>query len=289
VDDKTIVAWNGLMISAYARAYQVLGEEKDLSSARAAADFIRRRLYDEKSGVLLRRYRKGDAAIEGYLDDYAFMIQALLDLYEACFDVDYLTWAVALQKKQDSLFWDNLAAGYFSTAGKDESILLRTKEEYDGAEPSPNSIAALNLLRLAQMTDNVEYGQRADKTLAAFSQTLMQTPHAMPQMLVALDFRLRKPMLVIIAGKPDGSDTRAMIRTAHERFIPNMILLLADGNADQRSPGMFNEFIKNVTMIDGKATAYVCENHVCRLPTGDLATLRRILGTCCPPGKVSVP
>ena len=277
VDDKTIAAWNGLMISGFARACQVLGEEKDLASAKAAADFIRRHLYDGKSGVLQRRYRKGEAGIEGYLDDYAFVIQGLLDLYEACFDVDYLTWALALQKKQDALFWDASAGGYFSTAGKDETILLRMKEDYDGAEPSPNSVALLNLSRLAQMTDSAEYSQKADKTLAAFSRVLTTAPHAMPQMMAAFDFHLDKPRQIVIAGSPDAPDTRAMIRAVHERFIPNKILLLADGNAGQKTLALHNEFISSVTRLDGKATAYVCENRVCQLPATDIGTLTKLL------------
>ena len=279
VDDKTIAAWNGLMISAFARAYQVLGEEGDLASAKAAANFIRRQLYDAKRGVLLRRYRKGEAGIEGYLDDYAFTIQGLLDLYEACFDVDYLTWAIALQKKQDALFWDADAGGYFSTTGKDGTILLRMKEDYDGAEPSPNSVALLNLSRLAKMTDRAEYSQKADKTLAAFSRVLTTAPHAMPRMIAAFDFRLDKPRQIVIAGNPDAPDTRAMIRAVHERFIPNKILLLADGGVGQKTLALLNEFIGSVARIDGKATAYVCENHVCQLPTTDLEEMKRLLET----------
>ncbi len=277
VDDKTIAAWNGLMISGFARAYQVLGEEQYLASARAAADFIRRELYDAKSGVLLRRYRQGEAGIEGYLDDHAFLIQGLLDLYEASFDVDYLTWALVLQKKQDELFWDAAAGGYFSTVGTDDTILLRLKEDYDGAEPSANSVAALNLSRLAQMTDSADYGERADRTLAAFGLTLSTAPHAMPQMMAALSFRLDKPRQIVIAGGPHAPDTRALTFAVHERFIPNKILLLADGGAGQQTLVEHNEFIGTVVRLDGKATAYVCEDYACQLPTSDVATLAELL------------
>lgn len=279
VDDKTLAAWNGLMISAYARADQVLGEEKDAESAKAGADFIRRRLYDEKSGGLFRRYRKGEVRIEGYLDDYAFVIQGLLDLYEACFDADYLTWAIALQEKQDALFWDEKSGGYFSTTGKDDTILLRLKEEYDGAEPSPNSVALLNLSRLALMTDSEEYDRKADQTLAAFRRVLTTAPHALPQMATAAGFRLDTPKQIVIAGRRDAPDTRAMIRAVHERFIPSKILLLADENAGRRPRDWHNEFIKTAGMIEKKATAYICENFVCQLPTTDPATMTRLLGT----------
>jgi uncharacterized protein YyaL (SSP411 family) len=279
VDDKTIAAWNGLMISGFARAYQVLGEEKYLASARAAADFIRLQLYDAKSGVLLRRYRQGDAGIEGYLDDYAFLIQGLLDLYEASFDVNDLVWALALQKKQDELFWDDAAGGYFSTGGTDDTILLRLKEDYDGAEPSANSVAVLNLSRLAQMTDRAEYAQKAERTLAAFGRVLTAAPHAMPQMLAAFAFRLDKSRQIVIAGDPDSPDTRSLLRVVHERFIPNKILLLADGGAGQKTLAQHNEFIGNVVRLDGKATAYVCKDYACQLPTSDLAALAELLAS----------
>ncbi len=278
VDDKTIAAWNGLMISAFARACQVLADGEYLAAARAAADFIRRHLYDAQSGVLLRRYREGDAGIEGYLDDYAFMIQGLLDLYEASFDVDDLLWALALQKKQDELFWDGAAGGYFSTVGTDDTILLRLKEDYDGAEPSANSVALLNLSRLAQMADSAEYGQKADMTLAAFSRVLTAAPHAMPQMMSALAFRLDKPRQIVIAGDRDAPDTRALLRAVHERFIPGKILLLADGGAGQEAAALQNDFIGTVVRIEGKATAYVCEDYNCRLPTSDPARLAELLG-----------
>ena len=266
VDDKAITAWNGLMISAYARAYQILGEDKDLASAKAAADFVRRRLYDKNSGLLLRRYRKGEVAIEGYADDYAFMIQGLLDLYEAAFDVNDLTWALALQKKQDALFWDAGTGGYFNTAGRDKTILLRMKEDYDGAEPSPNSVALLNLLRLAQMLDSVECGQKADKIVAAFSQTLTRMPHALPQMMSALEFHIGKPKQIVIAGRAGAPDTQSVLRDIHSRFTPNKTLLLADGGIGQKTLALYVPFMTNVGMIDGKATAYVCENGACQLP-----------------------
>jgi uncharacterized protein YyaL (SSP411 family) len=132
------------MISAFARAYQVVGDEAYLKAANRAADFIDETLYQDESNILLRRYRQGDAAIEGYADDYAYFIQGLLDLYEASFDVERLTWAIQLQKKQDALFWDESTGGYFNTAGQDDRILLRLKGEYDGAKPSPSSVARSN-------------------------------------------------------------------------------------------------------------------------------------------------
>jgi uncharacterized protein YyaL (SSP411 family) len=277
LDDKTITAWNGLMLSAFARAYQVLDDPQYLSAATKSAQFIKAKLYDAKTGKLIRRYRAGDATIDGFADDYAFLIQGLLDLYEASFDINDLAWAFDLQKKQNELFWDASGNGFFSTTGNDPSILLRMKEDYDGAEPSPNSVAAQNLLRLSQMLDEKTFREMAEKTLAAFGARLKQAPSVMPQMMVALEFGLSKPKQIVIAGKPDAADTRAMLRVVHEHFIPNKILLLADGAGGQAFLGKHLEFIQDVKPLDGKTTAYVCENYVCQLPTSDIATVQRMI------------
>ncbi|MBI2440169.1 MAG: thioredoxin domain-containing protein [Lentisphaerae bacterium] len=276
LDDKTLTAWNGLMISALARAYQVLEDSRYLAAATRAAGFIEAQLYDAKSGRLLRRHRAGQAVIAGYLEDYAFFIQALLDLYEASFNIKYLTWAMELQKKQDELFGDS-SGGYFSTTGTDPDIILRLKDQYDSAEPSGNAIAALNLLRLSQMTANSAWRQKAEQALSIFGDRLHRVPQAMPQMLVAVGFHLAKPRQIIIAGAPGAPDTRALLREIHARFIPDKILLWADGGAAQETLAGFMEFIRNIKMLDGKATAYVCENYVCQLPTSDPATLGKLL------------
>ncbi|MDT8389830.1 MAG: thioredoxin domain-containing protein [Lentisphaeria bacterium] len=269
LDDKTITAWNGLMISAFARACQVLDDQRYLETARTAAGFIRDRLYDEPLGVLLRRYRRGEAAIDGYLDDYAFLIQGLLDLYEASFEINHLTWAITLQKKQTELFQDKRAGGYFSTTGGDKTVLLRMKDDYDGAEPAANSVAALNLLRLARMTDTVTFQGQAERTLQAFARQLTRAPHAMPRMMAAFDYHLDTPKQIIIAGDPEAADTQRLLREVHARFIPNKILMLADGGNGQNELARHFAFIESIHCIDGKATAYVCENNVCKLPTTD--------------------
>lgn len=286
-DDKTLTAWNGLMISAFARAAQALvAEEKTapaptafsyLAAAEAAARFIETKLYDQRSGRLWRRYREGEAAIDGFADDYAFLIQGLLDLYEASFNVKWLTWAMALQQRQDALFWDQAGGGYFSTTGQDHSVLLRMKEDYDGAEPSANSVAGLNLLRLGQLTGDKELSERAGKIFSIFAGRLQQTPGILPQMLVAWDFSLNAAKQIIIAGKPQAPDTRALLREIHSRFIPNRILLLADGQAGQKQPAGPMAWIDQYGQIAGKATAYLCEDYVCRLPITDPVELAAIL------------
>ena len=176
LDDKVIAAWNGLMISAYARAAQILDEPRYLEIATRAGKFLRTNLYEEKSKLLYRNYRGGRSDIEGFADDYAFVIQGLLDLYEASFDVEWLKFAVELQKTQDRFFFDEKNGGYFSTSGKDESVFLRMKDDNDGAEPAASSVAALNLLRLAQFRDDKQIAERARKTTDTFAATLSHFP-----------------------------------------------------------------------------------------------------------------
>jgi hypothetical protein len=277
LDDKTLTAWNGLMISAFARAAQVLDEPRYLTAAQRAATFIETRLTDRVTGTLLRRHRAQESDIAGYADDYAYLIQGLIDLYEASFEFKWLQWAIALQKHQDALFWDPNEGGYFSTTGNDPSILLRMKEDYDGAEPSPNSIAALNLLRLSRMTDSPSFRDQADTIFSAMGERMQRAPATMPQMLVAFALQLDEPRHIVIAGRADAPDTQAMLRDVHSRFMPNKILLLADGGSGQQALAKHLAFIKDIVMVDGKATAHVCESYACQLPTNDTTELARIL------------
>src|SRR5713226_7833964 len=277
VDTKIITSWNGLMISALAKASQVLDEPKYLEAANRAKLFLQTHVSQPNPGKLKRRYRAGSADIDGYLGDYTFLTQGLLDLYEASFDVRLLSWAVQLQQAQDRLFWDEKLGGYFTTSGEDRSILLRTREAYDGAEPSPNSVGAMNLLRLWQMTDKQTCKDKADKTLATFAPRLEQLPEAMPYMMSALDFSIAKHRQIVIAGAPGADDTRAMLRLVWQRYIPNRILLLADGAEGQKQLARWLPLLANVTRKQGRATAYVCENYVCNLPTADPPTVARLL------------
>ena len=233
LDDKVIAAWNGLMISAFARAAQVLEEPRYLDIATRAANFLREHLYDSSRNILYRNYREGRSDIEGFADDYAFVSKALLDLYESSFDVEWLKLAVQLQETQDRLFFDEKNGGYFSTSGKDASVFLRMKDDNDGAEPSASSVAALNLLRLSQVRDDPQLTERARKTVDAFATTLSHFPSAMPQMLVALDFSLSKPRQIVIAGKKDAPGTRALLTELHHHFLPTTILLMADADEGQ--------------------------------------------------------
>lgn len=277
LDDKIIAAWNGLMISAFARAAQVLDDPRYLEIATRAANFLRTNLYAETSKLLYRNYRGGRSDIEGFADDYAFVIQGLLDLYEASFDVEWLKLATDLQETQDRLFFDEKNGGYFSTSGQDESVFLRMKDDNDGAEPAASSLAALNLLRLSQLRDDQKMAERARKTIDAFVTTLSHFPSAMPQMLVALDYSLSKPRQIVISGKKDAPETKALIKEVHRHFLPKTILLLADGSEAQKYLGEKNEAIRAMSLVEGKPAAYVCENFTCKAPVTDPKALSELL------------
>jgi len=280
LDDKIIAAWNGLMISAFARAAQVLDPAtagRYLEIATRGAKFLRANLYEEKSKLLYRNYRGGRSDIEGFADDYAFVIQGLLDLYEASFNVEWLKLANELQETNDRLFFDEKNGGYFSNSGKDESVFLRMKDDNDGAEPAASSLAALNLLRLSQLRDDKQMTERARKTIDAFASTLSHFPSAMPQMLVALDYSLSKPRQIVIAGKKDASETKALLKEVHRHFLPKTILLLADGGEDQKYLGEKNEAIRAMSVVEGKPAAYVCENFTCKAPVTDPKELAKLL------------
>ncbi len=275
LDDKIIVAWNGLMISAFSRAAQVLDEPRYLAAAQGSAKFIKANLW--RDGALIRSFRQGPANIAAFADDYAALIAGLLDLYEADFDVQWLQWAGELQAKMDERFADKEHGGYFQTTGSASDILFRSKEDYDGAEPAPGSLAAMNLLRLAQLTDSKELRERADKTIASAADQLAKLPSAMTQMLCAVDASLAKPRQIVIAGKPGADDTRALLREVRAIFSPNQIVLLADGAAGQEWLGKRLEFFRTVAPLDGKAAAYVCENFTCQTPVTDPVKLRELL------------
>jgi uncharacterized protein YyaL (SSP411 family) len=276
-DDKILTSWNGLMISALARASQVLEEPRYADAAVRAAEFIVSTMYNPKTKMLLHRYRDGEARFEAHLDDYAFMIQAALDLYEATFDVRWLTFAFDLHGTQIALFWDSAEGGFFDTSGKDKTILLRQKEEYDGAEPSGNSIAAMNMIRLSRLSDDAVLHAKTETTLKYFAAVLEQTPQVMPQMIAAIDFFLTPPMHIVIAGIKNADDTKAFLHLVHCNFLPGKILLFVESNGEQELISEKIPFVKGMAPIDGKATAYVCENYVCNIPTNDIKVFEEVL------------
>jgi uncharacterized protein YyaL (SSP411 family) len=274
-DDKILTAWNGLVISAFARAAQVLGEDRYIEAARRAADFILTRLYDPRSGVLLWRYRDGEAAVAGFLDDYAFFVQALLDLYEACFDVRLLESAEQLAGAMITRFEDREAGGFFATEAGDSALVLRLKDDYDGAEPSGNSIAILDLLRLARMTGRKTYEDVAAKALGAFAGRMSAAAEAMPQMLVALECSRSKPVQIVLVGERDAS--LPFLREVHRRFLPNKTVLLIDSEETRKVLARGAPAIAGMRQSGGSVTAYVCENFACRLPVSSPQEFARVL------------
>jgi uncharacterized protein YyaL (SSP411 family) len=248
-----------------------------LQAAQKSAEFIMSRLYKSDSGLLLRRFRDGDARFDGGLVDYSFMAMGLTDLYEASFDINRLEQAITLTQKQNELFFDQTNGGFFDTPGNDATILIRSKEDYDAAEPTGNSIAALNLLRLGHITDNKEWKSMAERTFRCFGSRVQQAPEVLPQMLVALLWDLSIPKEIIVAGNTESGDTKEIIREIHSHFIPNKILLLADGGQGQQKLQKFLPFMEGMKPIDGKATAYICENYACQLPASDRSVIAKQL------------
>lgn len=272
LDDKIITAWNGLALSAFARAAEVLHDAAYLECAERLAAFLKKHLWQD--GRLLRSYRQGPSAIAGFTADYAFLIQGLLDLYEAGGNIQWLQWAAELQQTQDSLFYDAEHGGYWSAEEGDSSRLLRLKEDNDGAEPSPNSVAMLNALRLGHMLDDPALRTRAEETLRVFSAQL-RTPLAMPLLFVALDYTLSPPLQIVLAG--DYAATDPLRRELHAHFIPRKTILFADSGAGQAWLAQRVPFIQSATGVDGAPTAYLCENFTCRQPVTTVEALRRAL------------
>jgi uncharacterized protein len=275
LDDKIIVAWNGMMISAFARAAQVFDDPRYLAAAQGSAKFIRAKLW--KDGALIRSFRHEPSGIAAFADDYAALIAGLLDLYEADFDTAWLGWALELQAKMDAQFYDAEHGGYFQTPPAQSDILFRSKEDYDGAEPAPGSVATGNLLRLALITDSKDIRAKAEKTMKSCAEQLSKLPSAMTQMLCAVDLSLAKPRQVVIAGVPGADDTKALLREVRATFSPNQIVLLADGAGGQEWLAKKLDVIAGMKPVAGKAAAYVCENNVCEAPVTDPAKLRESL------------
>ncbi len=284
-DDKIIAAWNGMMISAFVRGYQVLGEERFLKGAERAADFVATTMV--RDGVLLRTCRvQGGEEGEcvggrpAYLDDYAEMTGALIDLYEATFDLRRLATAESFAQRILEDFWDEPSGGFFYTSASHKNLLARTKPYYDGAEPSGNSTAALVLLRLSELLDNADYREKGESILASARGMAFSQPRGHLNLLWAADFFLYPTREIAIAGKPDGSDTRRLLGAIHGRFIPNKVVALVEPDTAgaeavvERIP-----LLRYKRMISDKATVYVCRDHNCKLPVTDEASLAKILDT----------
>jgi len=277
-DDKILTDWNGLMIAALAKGALVFDEPRYASAARRAADFILKNVRTS-DGRLLHRYRGGEAALTANVDDYAFLIYGLLELYEATFEVYYLETALALNEDLIRHFWDDENGGFYFTADDGERLLVRQKEIYDGAVPSGNSVAMLNLLRLGRLTASAEFGEKAAKIGRAFCGNVSRLPSAYTQLMVAVDFAVGPSYEVVIAGDSQANDTRQMLNAIRGLFVPNKIVILHPTNQKHPSIDDIVPLIKDYSSKDGKATAYVCLDYNCQLPTKDVSSMLELLGS----------
>jgi uncharacterized protein YyaL (SSP411 family) len=276
-DDKILTDWNGLMIAALAKGAQAFDEPRYAEAARRAAEFVLTNMR-KPDGRLWHRYRNGQAGVQANLDDYAFLVWGLIELYETVFDTRHLKAAVELTRDMLSHFWDRDNGGLYVTPEDGESLLVRKKEVYDGAIPSGNSVAMLNLLRLGRMTATPDWEEMAAGIGRAFSQSVKQLPSAHTQLMVALDFGIGTGYEVVIAGSAHAEDTRVMVRALRTRFLPNKVVLLNPGEQESPEIAQLAAFTRNQPSIGGKATAYVCLNYNCKLPTADVRKMLELLG-----------
>jgi uncharacterized protein YyaL (SSP411 family) len=272
-DDKILTSWNGLMISSFAYAHQVLEEPKYLAAAQNAADFILRNLLTDAG--LLRRYRDKEAGISAYLDDYAFLVHGLIELYQATFEPRWIREAISLNRQMIEAYHDPEGKGFFFTRKGDETLLMRTKDFYDSALPSGNAMAILNLFRLSEFTSDQSLKELGLETLEQLSGSLSQAPSAFAQSLIALDFMLSSPMEIAVIGAKEDPGTRSMIWAVRKPFSPGKIVAWSPGgdkNAVKEIP-----FLEGKIAIEGRPTAYICRNYTCKKPLTDPAEVKKVL------------
>ncbi|OWM87215.1 spermatogenesis-associated protein 20 isoform X2 [Punica granatum] len=304
LDDKVIVSWNGLTISAFARASKILRAESEgtkhnfpdvgcdpkeyLQVGERAAAFLRKQLYDETTRRLHHSFRNGPSKAPGFLDDYAFLILGLLDLYECGGSTDWLSWAIQLQETQDELFLDKEGGGYFNTPGEDPSVLLRVKEDHDGAEPSGNSVSVINLVRLASLVEgsrSASYRQKAEHILAVFETRLKDMAMAVPLMCCAADMlSVPSRKQVVLVGRKHSAEYETMLAAAHASYEPNKTVIHVDPT-DPQEMKFWEENNSNIAQMaksnssgeDERAVALVCQNFTCSPPVTSPSALEELL------------
>ncbi len=273
-DDKILTDWNGLIIAALAKGGIILNDPRYIKAARKAAGFIMNYLY-KPNNRLLHRYRDDNAEINAYIDDYAFFIWGLIELYEVTFDVYYLDIAIELNNELLDYFWDEINGGFYFTANDGEILILKQKEIYDGAIPSGNSIAMINLLRLSYLTGNQVLQDKAELMGNLFVDKIKNNPLAYMQFLIAIDFLLGPTYSIVIAGDSDSKDTELMLRFISNNFLPNKTIIYRPTNENSPMIDKYVQFIKYFDKINDKATAYICFNKICKPPTNDYNTILR--------------
>jgi uncharacterized protein YyaL (SSP411 family) len=280
LDDKVLTAWNGLMIAAFARAGRTAvgdaadGEAGFTADAERAAGFIERHLWNPTTRTLLRRFRNGDAGVEGYAEDYAYLAFGLIELFQASGNPRWLEWAMTLQERMDELFWDPIEGGWFSTTGHDPSVLLRLKETYDGAEPAATSVAALNLLALAHLTADAGMSERIERSIGLFRAHLGR---AVPMMLSALSVYHAGMPQIVIAGDADAPDTRALLDALRVAYRPAAVVVPAFSQHRTALERVL-PWVQPMAARDGRATAYVCRDFACQAPVHTAEALVEQLG-----------
>jgi uncharacterized protein len=268
LDDKILASWNGLMLGAFARAFAVLGGEKYRAAAEKNLAFVREKLWDEKSKTLFHRWRDGERDNVQLLEACAFLLSGVIELYEATLEPEHLGFAIELAEAMLAKFYDSENGGFWQSAADSKGLILRVKDDYDGAEPSGNSVATLALLKLGAITGENKFTETAEKTLRSFSGRLQNFPQAMPFMLHALDFSLPEPKRVVIAGKNNSPKFQELLRAAHSIYQPNKIVL---GNS-----GAVGPFAKTLT-AKNEPTVFVCVGNSCQLPTDEPPKVRELL------------
>jgi uncharacterized protein YyaL (SSP411 family) len=275
-DDKILTDWNGLIIAALARGAQVFEDKTYEDAARGAAEFVMKAMRDPNCR-LFHRYREGEAGIAANLDDYAFFIWGLIELYESTFDAQYLKWALDLNADMVEHFWDRRGGGLFFTPDDGEKLIARKKEVYDGALPSGNAISMYNLLRLARFTGQADLDHKASQISKAFSHQIRQFPSGYTQFLSSVDFAFGPSYEVVVVGPSKGDNTWGMLRALRTRYIPNRVLIFKPSDGQTDALVDIAPFTRDHVPVDGKATAYVCRNTACSLPTADAQDMLKIL------------
>ncbi len=266
-DDKILTDWNGLMIAAFAMGGRILKSEKYIKAAESSADFIFGHLINE-DGRLLHRFREGQAGLQASVEDHAFLIWGLIELYEATFNPVYLTRAIEIQKVQNEFYWDEEAHGYFFSPSDGEELITRTKEIYDGAIPSGNSVSAMNLLKLGRILADKEYENKYARIGAAFSKKIKKEVIGSSMFLAALDYSLG-PAFEIIFVSGSGYHNDSIVQKINGAYLPNKVVLFVNQSADNNILYDLADYTKNYQSVDGKTTAYICENYTCNLPVTD--------------------
>ncbi|MHA1908912.1 MAG: thioredoxin domain-containing protein, partial [Candidatus Thorarchaeota archaeon] len=277
LDDKVLTDWNGMVIAAIAKASRAFDNSDYLELAERAMEFLIQNM-KEKDGRLLHRYREGEAVITGFLDDYAYISWGLLELYYATFNTTYLVDAEGFMQILLEHFWDDKNGGFYFTDTESEVLLSRQIDAYDGAIPSGNSVSMYNLIRLGRMLGNSNYEDRASEIGARFSGIVESSMGGFSMLLSALDFALGPTHEVVIAGNPELEDTMDMLAILGEHFLPNTTTMLRGTKEQQQVLSDIASYTRYHTMVHDKATAHVCVEQNCKLPTTETAKLIELLG-----------